>query len=72
MLCDMRLVNTLLIAMYGVMNYSLPMPNFVAFYAKQNDPSYQTGHSEKSGLTLLHETPFLRSVVAQLVKVRWE
>ena len=26
-----------IIAMYGVMNYSLLMPNLVAFYAKQNE-----------------------------------
>ena len=29
----MRLVNTFIIAMYGVMNYSLFMSNVVAFYA---------------------------------------
>ena len=29
---------------------------------------YPTGHSEKSSLTSFHETPFLGSVVAQLVK----
>ena len=31
-LYDIRLVNTFIIAMYGVMNYSLLMPNLVAFY----------------------------------------
>ena len=36
MLCalDMRLVSTFIIAIYGVMNYTLLMPNLVAFYAK--------------------------------------
>ena len=33
----MRPVNTLNIAVYGVMNYSLLMPNLVAFYAKLNE-----------------------------------
>ena len=36
-LCDLRLVNTFIIAMYGVMNYSLLMQNLVAFYAKLNE-----------------------------------
>ena len=30
---------------------------------------YPTGHSEKSSLTLFHETPFWGSVVAQLVEL---
>ena len=30
----MRLVNTFIIALYGVMNYSLLMPNLLVFYAK--------------------------------------
>ena len=33
----MRLVNTFIIAMYGVMNYSLFMPILVGFYAKLNE-----------------------------------
>ena len=37
MLYDMRLVNTFIIAMYGVMNYLLHMPHLVAFYAKLNE-----------------------------------
>ena len=32
-LYDMRHVNTFIIAMYGVMNYSLLMPKLVVFYA---------------------------------------
>ena len=32
-LYDMRLVNTFIIAMYGVMNFLLLMPNLVVFYA---------------------------------------
>ena len=36
-LYDMRLVNAFIITMYGVMNYSLLMPNLVAFYAKLNE-----------------------------------
>ena len=35
----MRLVNTFIIVMYGVMNYSLLKPNLVAFYAKLNEIS---------------------------------
>ena len=34
---DIRLVNIFIIAMYGIMNYSLLMPNLVAFYAKLNE-----------------------------------
>ena len=34
---DMRLVNTFISAMYGVMNYLLLLTNFVAFYAKLNE-----------------------------------
>ena len=34
---NMRLVNTFIIAMYGVMNYLLLMPNLVAFYAKLDE-----------------------------------
>ena len=30
-------INTFFIAMYGVMNYSLLMPNLVAFYAKLHE-----------------------------------
>ena len=30
---------------------------------------YPTGHPEKSSLTLIHETPFSRSAVVQMVKV---
>ena len=33
-LYDMGRVNIFIIAMYGVMNYSLLVPNFVAFYEK--------------------------------------
>ena len=33
----MRLLYTFIIAMYGVMNYPLRMPNLVAFYAKLNE-----------------------------------
>ena len=33
----MRLVNTFIIAVYGVMNYPLLMPKLVALYAKMND-----------------------------------
>ena len=33
----LRLVNTYIILIYGVMNYLLLMPNFVAFYAKLNE-----------------------------------
>ena len=33
----MRLINTFIIAMHGVMHYSLLMPNVVAFYAKLNE-----------------------------------
>ena len=36
-LYEMRLVNTVIIAMYGVMNYSLLMPNVFAFYAILNE-----------------------------------
>ena len=36
-LYDMRLVNTFITAMYGVMNCSLLMPVLVAFYAKLNE-----------------------------------
>ena len=36
-LYDMRSVNMLIIAKYGVMNYSLLMPNLVAFNAKLNE-----------------------------------
>ena len=35
-LYDIRLFNTFIIAMYGVMNNSLLMPNLVAFYAELN------------------------------------
>ena len=35
-LYDLRFVNTFIIAIYGVMSYSLLMPNLVAFYAKLN------------------------------------
>ena len=34
---DIRLVNIFIIALYGIMNYSLLMPNLVAFYAKLNE-----------------------------------
>ena len=34
-LFDMRLVNNFIIAMCGVMKYSLLIPNLVAFYARQ-------------------------------------
>ena len=34
---DIRVVNTFITAMYGVMNYSLLMPVLVAFYAKLNE-----------------------------------
>ena len=34
---DMRLVNTSIIAMYDIMNYSLLIPNLVAFNAKLNE-----------------------------------
>ena len=37
MLYDMRLVNTFIIAMYGVINYALLMPNVIVFYAKLNE-----------------------------------
>ena len=37
MLFDMILVNTFIIAMHGVMNYSLLMPNLFAFYAKLHE-----------------------------------
>ena len=33
----MRIVNTFIIAIYGVMYYSLIMPNLVAFYLKMNE-----------------------------------
>ena len=33
----MRLLYTFIIAMYGVMNYPLRVPNLVAFYAKLNE-----------------------------------
>ena len=36
-LYDMRLVNTFIIAKYCVMNYSLVIPNTVAFYVKLNE-----------------------------------
>ena len=36
MLYNMRFVNTFIIAMYDVMNYSLRMTNVVAFFAKLN------------------------------------
>ena len=32
----MGLVNNFIIAVYGAMNYSLPMPNLIGFYAKLN------------------------------------
>ena len=38
-LFHMRLVNIYIIAINGVMNYSLLRPNVVAFYAKQNEIS---------------------------------
>ena len=39
MLCAIRyeIVNTVIIAMYGVINYLLLMPKLVAFYAKLNE-----------------------------------
>ena len=37
MLYDMRFVNTFIIAMYVVMDYSLFMPDLVKFYAKLNE-----------------------------------
>ena len=40
----------------------------LSVFAHLNKLPYPTGHSEKSSLTLFHETPFLGSVVAQLVK----
>ena len=33
-LYDIRLVNTFIITMYGVVNFSLPLPNLVAFHVK--------------------------------------
>ena len=36
-LYDIRLVNTFIIAMYGIMNFLLLMPNLVVFYAKLNE-----------------------------------
>ena len=36
-LCDIRLNNIFTTAMSCVMNYSLLMPNLVAFYAKMNE-----------------------------------
>lgn len=33
-LYNMRLVTTLIIALYGAMNYSLLMPNLIALYAE--------------------------------------
>ena len=33
----MRFVYTFIIAIYGVMNYSLLIPHFVAFFAKLNE-----------------------------------
>ena len=36
-LFEMRPVNTLMIVMYGVMDYLLLMPKLVAFYAKLNE-----------------------------------
>ena len=33
----MRLVNTVIIVMYDVINYSLLLPNLVAFYVKLNE-----------------------------------
>ena len=36
-LYDMRLVNSFIIAIYGVIDYSLLMPTVVAFYAKLNE-----------------------------------
>ena len=37
MLYDMRLVNTFIIAMYGVMNNLLLVPNLIACYAKLHE-----------------------------------
>ena len=34
---DKRIFNTFIITMYGVMNYSLLMPNLVALYSKPNE-----------------------------------